>query len=80
MAPPINLAWQGTAQVTSLYAACDAALRLAGNKVNINHRRGEPLCSSSSLTVQAHPAPGSNSCAAIKAAPPNIRPLLSVLF
>ena len=27
-----NLAWQGTAQVTSLYAACDAALRLAAKK------------------------------------------------
>ena len=27
-----NLAWQGTAQVTSLYAACDAALRLASKR------------------------------------------------
>ncbi|MGJ8725114.1 MAG: 4-hydroxythreonine-4-phosphate dehydrogenase PdxA [Roseibacillus sp.] len=27
-----NLAWQGTAQVTSLYAACEAALRLAEKK------------------------------------------------
>lgn len=29
-----NLAWKGTAQVTSLYAACDAALRLAAKKAS----------------------------------------------